>query len=128
MKRDVLVAMVALAGALLLTGCAALVAGSAAGVGTVAYIKGELKDRLDASPDETRAAIERAAKELRLKELKADADGLSGDYILETGRDDKINVRYEKLGDRSTQISIRVGLFGDENLSRALLDEIKQGL
>jgi hypothetical protein len=126
-RRSVAVVTIVVGG-FLLSGCAVLVAGGAAGVGTVAYIKGELSDRLDASTDQTREAIERAVEELELQELKSDADGLSGDYILETGRDEKINVRYEKLGDRSTQISIRVGLFGDENLSRALLEEIKKGL
>jgi hypothetical protein len=112
----------------LCSGCAALVAGGAAGVGTLAFVKGVLRDRVDASPQQCREAINRAVKDLELKEIKSVADRLSGDYILETGKDDKINIRYEKISDHLTEISIRVGLFGDENLSHALLEEIRKNL
>ena len=128
MRSIVTVFLAATACAVGLTGCAVLVAGSAAGVGTLAYIQGELKDQLPASPGETKAAIAEAVKSLELRQIKIDADNLSGDYDLKTGSDETVSIRYEKISDRATQISIRVGIFGDENLSRALLDEIKQNL
>ena len=106
------------------SGCALLLVGGAAGAGT-AYIKGELKDKVYASPAQTRNAIARAIKNLELKPIQVDTDKLSGTVILETGAQQKITVRYKKLNDTSTQISIRVGVFGDENLSRALLEQIK---
>jgi len=126
-KSDIVIAL-ATTCLLGLTGCVALVAGGAAGVGTLAYIKGELNAQIPASPSELQEAISDAIQSLELKELKAEADNLSGDYLLETGGDEKITIHYEKLKDRLIEVSIRVGVFGDENLSRVLLDEIKEGL
>ena len=128
MERWLVATPLCLIGLASLCGCALFVAGGAAGIGTAAYIKGKLSEQVDASPMKTRNAIEKAARHLELKELKADADGLSGDYIYKTGSDEKINVRYEKMSETSTQLTIRVGLFGDENMSRVLLDEIKRHL
>ena len=128
MRSYVTAALLAMTCMLGLTGCVALLAGGAAGAGTLAYVKGELKEQIPASVSETRNAIADAIQRLELKEVKAEADNLSGDYVLKTGRDEKVNIRYEKLKDRLTEVSIRVGIFGDENLSRALLTEIKKGL
>lgn len=112
----------------LLTGCVALVAGGAAGAGTLAYVRGELKEELSVSPEVARSAITSATNRLGLRELESNADNLTGEYVLETGDDKKVKIYYEKLSDALVKLTIRVGVFGDENLSRAILDEIKKGL
>jgi hypothetical protein len=52
-------------------------------------------------------------------------DALSAKIIARTAQDKKIETILEKRGDNLTRVRIRVGLFGDEAISRALLDAIK---
>ena len=40
----------------------------------------------------------------------------------------KIKIKVSKVGDQSAKVQIRVGVFGDEALSLAILDKIKTNL
>jgi hypothetical protein len=119
-----------LLGAPVLSGCVgvALVAGGAAGAGTAVYVKGELQEDVKFNTEQTKAAIEKATKRLGLAATKTAADKLSGAYTYRTAKDEKVQIRYEKLTEELTRLRVRVGVFGDENLSRALMDEIKKDL
>jgi hypothetical protein len=121
------IALVLLASILGLTGCA-LMLGGAAGAGTVAYVKGELKEQLPATTEQIRDAIGGATAQLGLVTIKTEADKLSGDYVVRTGSDEKVMIRYERVKDNLTEVRIRVGMFGDENLSRSIMGEIKKRL
>jgi hypothetical protein len=108
-------------------GCAAALAGGA-GAGTVAYIKGELQANLEAPLGATLGATKRAVTKLDFVMISAAADRLAGEVVARTAQDEKITIALERVTSRVTQVSIRVGMFGDQTLSQVLMDEIKRQL
>ena len=115
---------------LLQSGCAAvlLTGGAAAGAGAVAYVRGELKSTEPAALDKAWAATLTAMSDLEFAVTTKEKDALSGRVIARGAGDKKIQVDLKSLGDRQTEIRIRVGLFGDETISRQVLGKIKNRL
>ncbi len=117
-------------GLALTTGCilVAAGAGAAAGVGTFAYVRGELKSTLDASLDRTWRATQTAMKDLKFAVTKEQKDALQADLTGRTAADKKVLVKLVKLTNNATEVRIRVGTFGDESLSKLILEKIKANL
>jgi len=120
----------ALALALVGSGCALLVVGgaAAAGAGTVAYVRGELQATVDGALDKTWSATLGALKDLQMPVTDQQKDGLSGKLTARAMGDKKVTVRLKKVTGTTTQIGIRVGTWGDEVRSRQILDQIKTRL
>ncbi|HTI72564.1 MAG TPA: DUF3568 family protein [Candidatus Limnocylindria bacterium] len=113
------------------SGCAALVVGGAAagaGAGAVAYVTGELKSMAGASLERTYNASRAAIKDLRFIEVHANSDALDGSIEARTVDDKKVMIHVKRISDTATDLSIRVGTFGDETLSRQILDQIQKNL
>ena len=125
MKRPLLLALMFCAVSLLLTGCAALLVGAAAGAGGVAYVQGELKVTESVSLVVAQRAAEKALTDLKLGIQKRQADGLSGVLEARTAGDQKVTVKTKRIADKSTEIGIRVGVLGDEAKSRQILNRIQ---
>jgi len=111
----------------LLQGCGALVAagaGAAAGAGTVAYVKGELQSTYAAPFGRTWDAAEAALKDLELRVKTADKDATGG--TIEAMRTDQTPVKLtlKAAGPGTTSVKIRVGTFGDEEVSMAIHHKI----
>lgn len=126
-----LLATVTLAGllsatAIMQTGCLFVAAG--AGAGTVAYIRGELNSPLEASLDQAIAATRKAIDELKFHQISDKADALSAEFQLRDAQDDSIRVLLKRQTDNLTNVSIRVGTFGDEAISQTVLEKIKNHL
>ena len=102
--------------------------GAAAGVGTVLYVKGDLETAREESLDEVYAASIEAMEDLEFTVKEEQKDALQGKIEAEMadGKNVKIKVKTTKEG--TTSLSIRVGLFGDEELSRLILEEIEGNL
>jgi succinate dehydrogenase/fumarate reductase flavoprotein subunit len=111
-----------------LAGCGALVAGAAAGAGAVAYVRGELKATQEAPLDDVVNATQAAIAELRFTLTSSEADAVSGRFAASTADDKKIVINLRKVTAALTEIRIRVDVFGDEELSRLILDKIKSHL
>lgn len=109
------------------SGCIAVAAG-AAGAGTVAYIRGELDTSVSHNLDAVDRATNRAAEQLRFAKINESADALTRIITLRTAEDKKIEIKLTRTTDALTQVRIRVGIFGDEAISRALLDKIQANL
>ena len=111
-------------------GCALFVVGAAAGAGAAgyAYVKGELKATEQASLDRTWAASLGAMKDLEFPITKQSKDALTGHLTARNASDKKIEIDLKKISDKATEITIRVGTFGDENLSRVILEKIRKRL
>jgi hypothetical protein len=107
-------------------GCAALVVGGAAGAGTVAYVRGELKSVEDVSLDHAWPAAKQAMSDLEFSTTSAEKDAFHGELIARGAGDKKIVVNLDRQSDTVTEIKIRVGTFGDEAMSREILDTIKK--
>jgi hypothetical protein len=115
---------------LMLQGCVflALGTGAAAGAGTVAYIKGELQTTYAASLDRTYQATLEALKDLDYRIISAQKDGAEGEIQAKKIGGEKVKVNLSISGPGSTLVKIRVGIFGDEALSRTISSRIASQL
>ena len=109
------------------TGCVAVLAGGAAAGGT-AYVMGDLEAQVDASPRALQSAIVGAGKDLKLNYISGSGDELAGKYVFRNAADDKITIRYEVITNKTSELSIRVGTFGDKAMSLRLHDTILKRL
>ncbi len=116
---------------LVLTGClaAAAVGGAAAaGAGTVAYIKGELKATEEATLDKTWEATVGAVEELQFLVINKLKDAVSAEIEAKTADNKTVKIELKRVTENLTDISIRIGTFGDETLSRYILSKIEARL
>ena len=119
---------VLLAGVLAFNGsCALFLVGgaAAAGAGTVAYVGGELKETEDVAYDTAYDATLAAMSDLQYVVVDKSKGSLTTKILARTSSDKKIQVTLNKQSASVTDICIRVGTFGDESLSRQILDKIK---
>ncbi len=122
-------AWILLAGGML-SGCvfAALAVGATAAVGTVAYVKGELRTEEEVPLDRTWEATLAALEKLELHVAEKSKDGLQGRAAASGADATTYTVCLDKVGETRTRIGIRVGTFGDKAKSELLLAEIRAGL
>ena len=109
-------------------GCtAALVAGgAAAGIGTYKYIKGELESTEKVSLDKVYQATQTAMEDLEFTITSKQKDAFDGEVIARRATGKKVTVKLKRQSDSVTQIRIRVGTFGDETISKDILDTMKK--
>ena len=109
------------------SGCALFVVGAAAGAGagTYAYMNGELKETEGVSYDAVYSATLAALGDMQYAVESKPKDAAKATITARTSTDKKVVVTLIKQSATVTEIHIRVGTFGDENLSRQILDKIK---
>ena len=120
----ILAALLALTG--LLHGC--LVAAAGAGAGAVAYIRGDLEATLPKDYNKVVAATKESIGQLEFAKVSENKDALKAVLISRTALDKKVEITLTNSGKKQTSVKIRVGIFGDEQLSLAILDKIKSDL
>jgi hypothetical protein len=111
-----------------LVGCAAVVVGGAAGAGTVVYVKGQLNEDINASVSKVYDASLSALKELELPIIEDNHDTLSAKIKSKFADGDDVWIQIESVTAESSKITIRVGVMGDENKSRRIIDAIHRHL
>lgn len=114
----------------MLQGCILLAvgAGAAAGVGTVAYLKGELQTAYAASLDRTWEATLDALKDLKYRIISSERGGEGGVIEAKLVGGDKVKISLSISGPGTTLVKIRVGVFGDESVSRTINSKIASKL
>ena len=112
-----------------LSGCiiAAVGAGAAAAAG-VGYVKGDLKAVLDEDIDRVYHASINALEDLDLPITGRDKTALDAKLVSRNSSDKKIQIKLKRTEENYTQISIRIGTFGDETQSRTIYEKIKSHL
>ncbi len=125
MKKPHLLLLVSVLSLVCFTGCAALIVGAAAGASGAAYVQGELKLTEAVALDAAQRAAEQAMKDLKLVVIKRQQDGLSGVIEGRTSGDQKVSIKTKRLAVRSTEVRVRVGLLGDETMSRQILSRMQ---
>ncbi|KAA0247685.1 MAG: DUF3568 family protein [Candidatus Jettenia sp.] len=108
-------------------GCAALRGGGAA-AGTVAYVMGELRSMEEASLERTWEAAQKTMEDLEFIVTSKQKDVLTARLIARGANDKKIVIQLKKVSEDLTEVRIRVGTFGDESLSRQILERLKKNL
>lgn len=116
-----------LIGTLSLSGCAAAVGAAAGGAGTYAYLNGRLKEVENHPQSTVIKATKAALEDLKLPITKETDDG-NEHTIVAHSADDKITIYLLRQTDNTTEITISVGLLGDEKYSQMILDRIKSHL
>jgi len=109
----------------LTTGC---VAAKTAARDTVRVIRGALEVELDHTIEQVGRAATKAVTDLKFINVVSKVDVVSGEINAETAQGTNIGILLDKIGERTTRVSIRVGAFGDETVSRLILDEMKKNL
>ena len=112
---------------LLQSGCAGvLVAGGVAlGAGTVAFINGELKSVEEVTLDRAYHASEQAMEDLDFVVIENEKVDNTA-KITALGSDKKhIYIKLVKKSSKLTEIRIRIATFGNQALSRLILEKIK---
>lgn len=109
------------------SGCVAVVAAGAAGAG-VAWVRGTLEANLEHNLDDVFAAAQRALGDMEFAKIDDQKSGVDARLIARTALDKRVEIKIEKVTARTTKVSIRVGVFGDESLSTVILEKIKSRL
>lgn len=109
-----------------LSGCIAVAAG--AGAGAYAYVRGDLETNLNNDYNKVVDSARAAIKDLEFAKVSENKDALKAVLVARTALDKKVEITVTYTAKKLTNIKIRVGLFGDEQLSLSILDKIKAGL
>jgi enolase len=117
-----------LSSALAVSGCLALAAGAAAGAGTYAYVQGEMNTTFEAPLDRVWAATQAAMNDLEFPIGERSKDALAGELRANQADGTPVRVRLNRVTDNTTEARVRVGMFGDEQVSRAVLERIRDNL
>jgi len=111
------------------SGCVvAVLGGAVAAAGGVAYARGELQSALNAPLPKLWLATQRAVESLEFRVDERRKDAVYGTLIATTSTDRRVQIRLERTSAAVTVIKIRVGTFGDEPLSRFILERIQAEL
>ncbi len=111
-------------------GCAVLLVGggAVAGAGMVAYAKGELTAAETADLDRVWAAAQGAMDDLDFVIQSRLTTAGSAKLIARGAGSQRVTVTVERRVGSLTDITVRVGYFGDEPLSRLILQKIRRRL
>jgi hypothetical protein len=99
-------------------------AAAAVGVGTYAYIKGDLKRNYEVPVDKAWEATVESLEELKLTTVSKQHDAFGGVIKGKMADGKGFEINLKRLGETSTEIGIRIGTFGDRQKSEAIHDKI----
>jgi hypothetical protein len=108
-------------------GCLLVAAGAGAGA-TVAYVRGDTESTVDATPQRVIEASKAVMQDMDVTVVSSSASALDGDLIARTARDAKVHVVAKSVGERATHVSIRIGTFGDKEMSNRILLKLNEKL
>jgi len=116
-----------------LSGCVVLAAlgigaAAAAGAGAVVYVKGNLTQTVNSPQAKVHDATVKALKDLQLAVLADKTDAMATKMESEFADGAHVWLTFESVNDQSTKITIRVGVMGEEQRARAILDKIQSHL
>ncbi|SCA63574.1 Uncharacterized protein SCG7109_AS_00100 [Chlamydiales bacterium SCGC AG-110-M15] len=109
-----------------LTSCGSMVfiGGAAAGAGLYKYVRGEMLSVERATVEETYHATVKALEGLRITIDDGEYDSFAGFVTAQRVDGARIEVRLKSRQTDLTEITVRIGIFGDEEDSKRLLDAI----
>ncbi len=96
--------------------------------GTIAYVRGDLQATESESIDVVYEASIKALDELDLHITSKSKDALVAQITTYDAQDKKIKIKLKATTDRTTKLSIRIGVFGSETKSRLIYQKIRDNL
>jgi len=108
-------------------GCGAVIVGGAAAAGTYYYMDGQAKGTYNSSLNKAYNAAQAACKELQIPVTELSKNGASASVIGSLS-DDTVTISLKLVGDNITEITVRVGLWGNEESSHRIQNAIAKRL
>ena len=108
-------------------GCMIIAVGVGA-AGTIAYVQGDLEAEEHEPIDAVYAAALKALEDLELHVTSKSKDALAAEITTYDAQDKKIRIKLKASTDKTTKLSIRVGVFGSETKSRLIYGKIRDHL
>jgi hypothetical protein len=130
MNRKALTVTTALVGlSLILSGCVPLlVAGAIGGAGGYMWVNGKLSFTTPHTTVECHRATVAALDELKIRITGEAVDMVTGKITGKTSTGDNVIIDLEPMSADLTKVDIRVGLIGNQILSKMIADAIKKRL
>ena len=125
-KKRIFLTVLFLGTCLFIGGC--IVAAVGGGAGTAAYVTGDLKGAEAKDIDTVYKAAVKAIEQLNFNITEKNLDKLSGRIIARDSRDKKVTIKIRVTSENTTEISIRVGFFGDETKAMLIYQKIQENL
>lgn len=111
-----------------LSGCGALLLVGGAGTSAIAFATGELQSIEDYPLDELDGACAMALDEMAYSEIEVEREAGRIRWRAKTSGGDPVVLQLHAKGSQTTDLRIRIGVFGNESRSRLLLEQIHQAL
>ena len=105
------------------SGC---VAARNAATDTVGWVRGALEKVVDAPLDRVGKAATAAVNEMKFLDVTSKVDAIEGEITARTAQDTRITILLKKVTPKTTKISIRVGVFGDEAVSNQIFEAMQK--
>ncbi len=96
--------------------------------GTIAYVRGDLQAAESEPINVVYEAALKALKDLELHVTSKSKDALVAEITTYDAQDKKIKIKLKASTDKTTQLSIRIGIFGSETKSRLIYKKIRDNL
>ena len=126
-KGQVFLLLLLSVAAVLAQGCVVAAVGAGA-AGTVAYVRGDLQTVETAGMEALYKASLEAFDKLELAVIQKAKDAMTAEIISRDAEDKKIRIKLKSTAEGMTELSIRIGMFGDETKSRLIYEAIKKEL
>ena len=128
MQRIRVILTILLIGTMVLSeGCMVAAVGLGA-AGTIAYVRGDLQSFESERIDEVYEATLEAVDELELNVTTKSKDALSALIVARDADDKKVTIKLKATAEGPTELSIRIGVFGNETKSRLIYQKIRENL
>jgi len=89
---------------------------------------GTIQATFGAAPPAVTDATATTLRNMDLTVDRKDATDIDGIVVARTAQDREVTVKINRAGDQMSRVSMRIGLFGDEQASIAVLDRIRRQL
>jgi hypothetical protein len=109
----------------LLAGCTTVHPREPVGSGTYSYVSGRLSWVYPVPLIEAWQATLNALQELNLRILNKTLDGLGGEIDAQRADQTVVGVVVRPISDRTTEVSVRIGTFGDYEQSKNIHETIR---
>jgi uncharacterized protein DUF3568 len=128
MKRRFFMAAFLFLYAISASGCIALLAGAGAGAGTSHWLSGKLVQEVDVAFDKVIAASQKGLEALDLDITKKTVKGDVAQTMAEYTDGSTVWVDVHRVLTNTSRIEVRVGVRGDKEAARKILDQIEKNL
>ena len=89
---------------------------------------GTVTAKLNGAPQDVTEAARQTLEDMDLVIVSSGATGIDGKVVARSAQEVKVTVEVERAGENLSELSIRVGMLGDEDVSLSILEKIKRRL